>query len=185
MVTVWGDLWWILGHQVTYVKFSWRLNNLGVRGTGPSQNPSITLELGPPYPTNHGSCSAIIHTYLKKAMYRWTCRVQTCCSRVNCIYGFFWSRHWSCGILVPWPGVKSEPNAVEAQSPNHWTTREVPVYIVFDCPLYLHKAGKNTTKKSFSNTGVIFTEVKSTSHEINHLKEYVMSWHLVHAQCCE
>ena len=181
MVTVWGDLWWIFDN--VYIYWVTRLHMLNSvdawttwgLGHWPFTNPSITLELGPPYPTNCGSCSAIIHSYLKKAMYRWTCRVQTCCSRVNCIYGFFWSRHWSCGILVPWPGVKFEPNAVEAQSPNHWTTREVPVYIVFDCPLYLHKAGKNTTKKSFSNTGVIFTEVKSTSHEINHLKEYIMS----------
>ena len=32
----------------------------------------------------------------------------------------------ACGILVPQPGTKSRPPAVEAQSPNHWTTREFP-----------------------------------------------------------
>ena len=32
----------------------------------------------------------------------------------------------ACGILVPWPGIKPVPPAMEAQSLNHWTTREVP-----------------------------------------------------------
>ena len=32
----------------------------------------------------------------------------------------------ACGILVPWPGIKPQPPAVEVQSPNHWTAREVP-----------------------------------------------------------
>ena len=32
----------------------------------------------------------------------------------------------ACGILVSRPGIKLMPPAVEAQSPNHWTTREVP-----------------------------------------------------------
>ena len=30
------------------------------------------------------------------------------------------------GILVPRPGIKPVPSAMEAQSPSHWTTREVP-----------------------------------------------------------
>ena len=30
------------------------------------------------------------------------------------------------GILVPWPGIKPVPQAVQAQSPNHWTSRGVP-----------------------------------------------------------
>ena len=28
--------------------------------------------------------------------------------------------------LVPWPGIKPRPLALEAESLNHWTTREVP-----------------------------------------------------------
>ena len=31
----------------------------------------------------------------------------------------------ACGILVPPPGTEPVPPAVEAQSPNHWTIREV------------------------------------------------------------
>ena len=35
--------------------------------------------------------------------------------------------HVACGILVPRPGIKPMSPALEAQSLNHWTTREVPV----------------------------------------------------------
>ena len=38
----------------------------------------------------------------------------------------FWPRHRICRGLVPRPGIGPMPPAVEAQSPNHWTTREVP-----------------------------------------------------------
>ena len=41
------------------------------------------------------------------------------------IFSFFSSHYVACGILVPWPGIKPVPPAVEAQSPNHWITREV------------------------------------------------------------
>ena len=36
----------------------------------------------------------------------------------------------ACGILVLWPGIEPRPPALEAQSPNHWTTREVPHLIL-------------------------------------------------------
>ena len=45
---------------------------------------------------------------------------QICCGGV----GIF---HVAGGILVPRPGIKPMSPALEAQSPNHWTTREVPV----------------------------------------------------------
>ena len=32
----------------------------------------------------------------------------------------------ACGVLVPQPRIKPVPSAVEAQSPNHWTTRRAP-----------------------------------------------------------
>ena len=34
--------------------------------------------------------------------------------------------HAACEILVPQPGIEPTPPALEAQSLNHWTTREVP-----------------------------------------------------------
>ena len=43
-----------------------------------------------------------------------------------CLFLFLLHRA-ACGILVPWPGIKPMPPAVEARSLNHWTAREVPV----------------------------------------------------------
>ena len=43
----------------------------------------------------------------------------------------FWPWWSTCGILVPWPGIEPGPSAERAQSPNHWTTREVPQYVLF------------------------------------------------------
>ena len=39
----------------------------------------------------------------------------------------FWPQQEACRILAPQPGIKPVPPAVEAQSPNHWTAREVPI----------------------------------------------------------
>ena len=41
------------------------------------------------------------------------------------IYFFFFWGHAACRILVPRPGIEPMPLAVKAQSPNHWTAREV------------------------------------------------------------
>ena len=38
----------------------------------------------------------------------------------------FWPQHEARGILVPRPGIEPTPSALEAQSLNHWTPREVP-----------------------------------------------------------
>ena len=32
----------------------------------------------------------------------------------------------ACGVLVPWSGMEPPPAAMEAQSLNHWATKEVP-----------------------------------------------------------
>ena len=47
-------------------------------------------------------------------------------------YSFVWPHCAACGVLVPRPRFKPRPSAVTAQSPNHWTTREVPpVFLSF------------------------------------------------------
>ena len=38
---------------------------------------------------------------------------------------FFWPCNMACGILVPLPGIKPATFALEVQSLNHWTAREV------------------------------------------------------------
>ena len=43
---------------------------------------------------------------------------------------YFWWYHMVLGILVPWPGIKPVPSALEAQSLNQWITREVPDFII-------------------------------------------------------
>ena len=43
------------------------------------------------------------------------------------LFFFFLLCHRACRILVPQPGIKPMPSAVEAQSLNHWTIREVPI----------------------------------------------------------
>ena len=37
--------------------------------------------------------------------------------------------HMACRTLVPQPGIEPTSPAVEAQSPNHWTTRDVSTYV--------------------------------------------------------
>ena len=50
--------------------------------------------------------------------------------RIDTFFFFNKVSHWlnltACGILVPQPGIKPEPPALEAQSSNHGATREVP-----------------------------------------------------------
>jgi len=46
---------------------------------------------------------------------------------LECFYFcfFFWPQWATCGILFPWPGIEPVPLAVEAQSLNHYTAREL------------------------------------------------------------
>ena len=37
----------------------------------------------------------------------------------------FWGGRATCEVLAPQPGTESEPLAVKAPSPNHWTTKEL------------------------------------------------------------
>ena len=45
---------------------------------------------------------------------------------INQIFFYFWPRRAACKILVPRSGIEPMPPAVEALSPNHRTTRELP-----------------------------------------------------------
>ena len=67
------------------------------------------------------------------------CRIFCFCYALSssflvCVFFFFFF-FWLCGILVPRPGIEPAPPAVEVQSLNHWTAREVPVCVFFSvCP---------------------------------------------------
>ena len=47
----------------------------------------------------------------------------------NSFFFFFcWGpHHTACGISVAQPGIEPRPLTLRAQSPNHWTARELPV----------------------------------------------------------
>ena len=58
---------------------------------------------------------------------------------------YFWPHHAACGILAPCPGIEPAPSALEAQSLNHWTTREVPLLslsVVFPSHIAFNKLVK-------------------------------------------
>ena len=42
------------------------------------------------------------------------------------LFFFLWPCLKACRILFPWLGIEPSPTAVQAWSPNHWSTREVP-----------------------------------------------------------
>ena len=52
---------------------------------------------------------------------------------------FFFGCHMVCRILVPQPGIKPVPPAVEGQSPIHWTIRELPSGNLGNCYIRLIK----------------------------------------------
>ena len=52
----------------------------------------------------------------------------------------------ACGILVPRLGIEPMSPAVEARSPNHWTTREVPGRN------FLKRKGRRETEFQFLTT---------------------------------
>ena len=52
-----------------------------------------------------------------------------------------------CRTLVPHPGIEPTPPAVEAQSPNHWTTREFPVSLFQRWPLLINESQSTVKKK--------------------------------------
>ena len=61
---------------------------------------------------------------------------------------FFWLYHTKCRILAPWSGIELVPPAVEAQSPNHWTTREVPPHLFYASAILNHSRFFQTTGAS-------------------------------------
>ena len=59
-------------------------------------------------------------------------RVKQCPSKyVYMIYllFIFWLCCRACRILVPQPGIEPGPSAMKAWSPNHWTSREFPLWL--------------------------------------------------------
>ena len=49
-----------------------------------------------------------------------------CLVKLTIFFFFFWPPRAARGISVPPPGIEPVSPAVEARSPNHWTTGEFP-----------------------------------------------------------
>ena len=46
---------------------------------------------------------------------------------------FFWLQCTTCGILLPLPGIKPTPPAVEVHILNHWNARETVIGFINVC----------------------------------------------------
>ena len=67
----------------------------------------------------------LISLYFWATYYLLKCHTLGLWSRHLYFFFFFnWPYHTTCGILVPQPGIKIVPSALEAQNLNHWATRE-------------------------------------------------------------
>ena len=61
------------------------------------------------------------------------------CFNIAPVSSFWFFDYEACGTLVPWPGMEQHLPALEAQSLNHWTAREVEVPLVLISVLWLLK----------------------------------------------
>ena len=85
------------------------------------------------FPTEGSNVCLLRLLYCRQILYCWaTGEAQSCptiTKGIRFIYLFIFGCE-ACGILVPWPEIKPVPLALEAQSLNHWTTREIPLRII-------------------------------------------------------
>ena len=83
-----------------------------------------------------------------------------CVSKLTDFISFCFLLCGACGILVPQPGIKPVPSALEVQNLNHWTAREVPVLFCF-LILFLEirfLASKNQCNKQRENNFSLLIE---------------------------
>ena len=73
-----------------------------------------------------------------------------CLALALALFFFFsWLGHAAYGILVSQPGIEPRPSAVRTQSPNRWTTREVPDFAyLLTHPLLFSPKLSDTTVRS-------------------------------------
>jgi len=98
----------------------------------------------------------------------------------------FWLHHVPFGILVPLPGIEPTPSALEGQSLNHWTTREVlPSFLRARFALFISvfsiyisnqpKAGANTVfTESHGNQSIDSIFIHSANIQLLSIMSYVL-----------
>ena len=70
---------------------------------------------------------------------------------ICCWFFFFWLSYAASRILVPWPGIEPGPPAVDMQSPNHWTAKEIPSKSVLHSRGITHFYLKKESKRFLRN----------------------------------
>ena len=73
---------------------------------------------------------------------------------------FFWPCHTARRILVPQPGIKPVPPAMEVWSPNHWTAREFPCRFTLKPPQF-------RIQLACFQKSAIFRRTERNGHRVN------------------
>ena len=73
--------------------------------------------------------SSKLSLFLRKSFLSFFFKIYMYVYMYVCMYVFIYvlSCHMACGTLVSWSRIKPIPPAMEAQSVNHWISREVPL----------------------------------------------------------
>ena len=91
------------------------------------------------------------------------------------LFFFFWLHQATCGTFVPQPGIEPGPQQWK-QSPNHWTTREVPL-APFLIPLLL--VPQESEKLESVNA-----ELKAQIEELKNEKQHLIYMLNLHRPTC-
>ena len=74
------------------------------------------------------------------------------------LFFIFWPCLEACGIIVTQLGIEATPLALQVQSPNHWTTREVLGNAVLRWSLWVHVEKEMATHSSILAWRIPWTE---------------------------
>ena len=111
---------------------------------------------------------------------------------------FSWTCFAAWGALVPQPGIRSVPTAVEAWSLNHWTAKEVPrlLFLIsekFEIIINLGRHVKNGLWSLWNIPGYLLTRVNfqfgvppkywSLKFLVKYIGEIVLSWKFIITIC--
>ena len=87
---------------------------------------------------------------------------------------FFWLR--ACGILVPWPGIKPAPAALEAWSLTHWTTSLFCRQLTAECGPHCKNPGRNFRMINNINQSILiywFLTLHKTWCQALHMNRFI------------
>ena len=95
-------------------------------GITPELNSALPAELRTSKIAAVGLGVAVTQQKITKTVYNWIWG-----ELKSYVFAFFVTPHSLQDLKFSWSGIEPVLSAVEAQSPNHWTTREVPQILTF------------------------------------------------------